>query len=204
MRFLLTGFEPFGGSDINPSWEVVRLVDETAFTDIKIIKKEIPVCFNVVKAEITNLLDKEVPDVLISIGQSFDASVTLEKVAINWKDARIPDNCELQPHDEYIIENGPPAFFSTLPLRDIQSALQSAKIPSEISYSAGTFCCNQLMYSALHYITQFQLKIKMGFIHVPCLPQQTVKEPEMPSMALTTITKALNIIIQCIADDVTH
>ncbi|MFX0212162.1 MAG: pyroglutamyl-peptidase I [Candidatus Hodarchaeota archaeon] len=201
IRILLTGFEPFGGADINPSWEVVSSLQESAFPNIEIVKSQLPVCFNKVKGRVIDLLQKESPDVLLSLGQSSDTTITLEKVAINFIDAQISDNCGLQPQDEYIEEDGPPAYFSTLPLRSIQTALHSAGIPAEISYSAGTFCCNQLMYCALHYVIQVQLDTKIGFIHVPCLPQQVILEPGIPSMALTTINKALTMIIQCLTNE---
>ena len=192
-KLLITGFEPFGGEKINPSWEAVKLLPEK-IGEFEIIKAEIPVVFE--KAAETVLAKAEglKPDVIICVGQAGGRTgVTPEMVAINLRFASIPDNEGNQPKDIPCVPGGENAYFSTLPVRKMVSVISEAGIPSSVSYSAGTYVCNDLIYHVLHHYKNTD--IKACFIHVPFIPEQT---SDKPSMELETIAKALEIAIESI------
>ncbi len=192
-KLLITGFEPFGGEKINPSWEAVKLLPEK-IGDFEIIKAEIPVVFE--KAAETVLAKAETikPDAIICVGQAGGRTgVTPEMVAINLRFASIPDNEGNQPKDIPCVENGENAYFSTLPVRKMAAAISETSIPCSVSYSAGTYVCNDLIYHILHHYKGTD--IRGCFIHVPFIPEQTA---DKPSMELKTISKALKIAIEAI------
>ncbi len=189
-KLLITGFEPFGGEDINPSWEaVLGLPDEIG--EYTLIKARIPVTFGGAAECVMRLAEETAPDVIISVGQAGGrADVTPELVAINLRHASIPDNNGYQPIDEPINPGGDAAYFSTLPMRLISKAICDSGIPSHLSYSAGAYVCNDLYYTLLSHFAGSSTRI--GFIHVPYSTEQN-KEP---SMSLSMICKALSIAIK--------
>lgn len=192
-KLLITGFEPFGGEKINPAWEAVKLLpDEIGSFVLK--KIEVPTVFGKAAETVLKAADEFQPDAVICIGQaSGRAAVTPEMVAINLRFASVPDNYGSQPKDEPVIPGEPNAYFSTLPVRKMANAISDAGIPAALSYSAGTFVCNDLIYSVLHHFDGTETKA--CFIHVPFLPEQTA---DKPSMALETIAKAIEIAIKTI------
>lgn len=196
MKVLVTGFDPFGGEQTNPAFEVVKnLPNELDCCDI--VKLEVPTIFNNSIQVLHSAIEKEAPDVVICLGQAGgETCIRLEKVAINLDDARIPDNASNQPTDEPISVMGETAYFATLPLKAIQQALNKACIPSVISYSAGTFVCNHLFYGLMDMIQKSHPNIKGGFVHIPYLPEQVIDKPRTPSMSLNTMTEAVKIIIE--------
>ena len=142
-------------------------------------------------------LKEEQPDVVICVGQAGGRpNITVERIAINQDDARIPDNDGKQPIDRTIFEEGPAAYFSTLPIKAMVRDMKEAGIPASVSNTAGTFVCNHIMYGALHYAALHQPSLKAGFVHIPYLPMQTVDKPTMPSMSRDEIVKGLTTLIK--------
>ena len=145
-----------------------------------------------------NALEKEKPDVVISIGQAGGRDkITVERVAINISDARIPDNKGNKPIDEIIFEDGENAYFSNLPIKKIVEEMKKENIPAAISNTAGTYVCNHIMYGLLYNIDKKYPKMKGGFIHIPYIPEQVI-EKNAPSMSLENIVKGINIAIETI------
>ena len=192
-KLLITGFEPFGGEKINPSWEAVKLLPET-IREFELIKAEIPVVFEKAAETVLTKADEVNPDAIICVGQAGGRTgVTPEMVAINLRFASIPDNEGNQPKDEPCIKGGKNAYFATLPVRKMVAAVSEKEIPCSVSYSAGTYVCNDLIY---HVLQKYEgTDVKACFIHVPFIPQQTA---DKPSMELETIAKALEIAIESI------
>ena len=173
---LITGFEPFGGEEINPSWEAVcRLPD--GINGYSVNRLLLPVVFGNAAEEAIKKANEIDPDVIICIGQAGGRSaITPELVAINLRYAKIPDNSGNQPIDEPIIVGGDNALFSTIPARKIAAAIEALGIPSQLSYSAGSYVCNDLLYTLLMHFKGS--KTRVGFIHVPYCTEQG-KEPHM-------------------------
>jgi len=194
-KILVTAFDPFGGESVNPALAaVMQLPDE--MDGISIIKKELPTAFGRGGDILRSILDEEKPDAVISVGQAGGrAGITIERVAINIDDARIPDNDGIKREDTPIEPTGPAAYFSTLPIKAIVGALQDAGIPAAVSDSAGTFVCNHVMYTALHYAALKQPGLKAGFVHIPYLPGQVVDKPAVASMSVETVVAGLKMAI---------
>ncbi len=176
-KLLITGFDPFGGESINPAWEAVKLLPD-AIGDYELTKLEIPTVFGVAAQTVIDKAEELNPDVIISVGQAGGrASVTPEMVGINLRFATLPDNMGAVPCDIPIIEGGPAAYFSTLPVRAMAKAICDAGLPGAVSYSAGSFVCNDVLYSVLHRFAG--TSVRAGFIHVPFLPEQTTDKPSL-------------------------
>ena len=191
-KLLITGFDPFGGERVNPAWESVRkLPDEIG--EHTLIKMEIPTVFFKASQEVIKRAEEIEADTILCVGQAGGRSaVTPEMVAINLMEANIPDNEDNQPKNTPIQENAPTAYFSTLPVREIVASLQKEGIASALSFSAGAFVCNEVLYSLLHHF--YDTNVKVGFIHVPFLPEQA--KNGQPSMPLDTILQALQTAIK--------
>lgn len=196
MKVLVTGFEPFGGEEINPALEAVKMLkDEIA--GAKIVKLELPTVFVKSREKLEAALEKERPDIVICVGQAGGRDkISIERVAINIDDAGIPDNEGNQPVDKAIFEGGDVAYFSKLPIKRIVNKLKENKIPAEISNSAGTYVCNHIMYSLLYNIDKKYPNMKGGFIHIPYIPEQVIDKRMAPSMSLDYIVKGLTIVIE--------
>ena len=191
MKILITGFDPFGGEAINPSWEAVRMLPDT-IAGAEVIKLEIPTVFGRSAGVIRDAVIEHNPDVIISVGQAGGRfAVSPERVAINIDDGRIPDNDGEQPIDTPIREDGPPAYFSTLPVKAMVTAMRNAGIPALVSNTAGTYVCNHVMYQILYLIEHEFPGKRGGFIHVPYSPQQVVNQPPQPSLGIDDMTTAL-------------
>jgi pyroglutamyl-peptidase len=150
MKLLLTGFEPFGGENRNPSAEIVTGIP-AQIGDAEIIKLILPVVRGLASSTVQEAVENFHPDVILSIGQAGGrASISVERVAVNLDDYRIPDNGGNQPVDEPIVPGGPDAYFCTLPIKEMVEAVQRAGIPAAQSLSAGTFVCNHVMYVTLN------------------------------------------------------
>ena len=200
MKILVTGFTPFGGERINPSWEAVkRLPDHVGGAEL--IKREIPTEFETSGTVLRGLLAELRPDAVLCVGQYGGANcIRVERVAVNLRDARIADNAGKQPADEPVVSGGPDAYFATIPTREIVDALREQNIPAQLSYSAGTFVCNNLLYCALHESAQIDPALRCGFVHVPYLPEQT-KDGSAPSMSLELMVKALETAVEVMAGE---
>jgi len=187
-KLLITGFDPFGGATINPAWEAVKnLPDQVG--EFALCKLMIPTVFEKAAAMVLKKAEAFQPDVILCIGQAGGRSaVTPERIAVNIRDARISDNEGNQPIGQFVAENGPAAYFSTVPVMEMASAIQQSGIPATVSNSAGAFVCNDVLYILLHHYAKSSVKV--GFIHVPYLPQQGD-----PSLSLEQITAALTAAI---------
>ena len=188
-KLLITGFDPFGGETVNPAWEAVKKLPDR-ITDYTLYKLEIPTVFGLAAETVLAKAAQTQPDLILCIGQAGGrAAVTPERIAVNIRDARIPDNAGNQPGGEQIAPDGPAAYFATVPVKEMAAAIENAGIAATVSNSAGAFVCNDTLYSLLHHYAHTDVKV--GFIHVPYLPEQG-----QPNMELEVITKALTIAIQ--------
>ena len=196
MKIIVTGFDPFGGEKINPSIECVKALPE--IEGVELIRLELPTVFKESAKRLNEVINDVKPDAVLSVGQAGGrAGITMERIAINVDDARIPDNISQQPIDETIQTEGEPAYFSTLPIKRIVKAIREAGISAEVSNSAGTFVCNHIMYQSLFAATKAEKPFKAGFMHIPFIPEQTTDKPSLP---LEESTKALQIAIETIRD----
>lgn len=196
MKVLITGFDPFGGENINPALEAVKLLPEK-IKGAEIIKLEIPTVFRKSLEKIEEAIELHSPSIVISVGQAAGRfGITPERVAINLDDARIKDNEENQPIDIEIYEDGENAYFSNLPIKAMVKEMAENGIPAAVSNTAGTFVCNHVMYGILYLVNKKYPNIKGGFIHVPYIPSQVINKPNMPSMSIVDITKGLELSIK--------
>lgn len=196
-KILLTGFEPFGGEKINPAWEVAKQLDQKRIGEYTIVSKQIPTVFHTSLQMLESYIDEVDPALVVCIGQAGGRSdITVERVAINVDDARIPDNKGNQPIDIPVIEDGPVAYWSTLPIKAIVKQLREGGIPASVSQTAGTFVCNHLFYGLMHILAKQKDRISGGFVHIPFLPEQASAYPGQPSMSLSNITKGIELLIQ--------
>ena len=192
---LITGFEPFDGEAVNPSWEVVSRLDNAIIGGCRVVARQLPCVFGEALIELNAAIDSLSPTLVLSVGQAGGRTdISVERVAINVDDARIADNRGNQPVDTAIVANGPAAWFSSLPIKAIVSALREAGIPASVSQTAGTFVCNHVMYGLLHKLSGIP-EAKGGFIHIPYLPQQAAAHPGAPSMAAETVRQGLELAI---------
>ena len=195
MKVLLTGFEPFGGEEMNPSWEAVKALPDEIDGAV-LIKRQLPVTFKGVRELLPRLIVEEKPDVVILTGQAGGRpNITVERLAINVMDSTMADNEGFKPEDEPLFEGAPVAYFSTLPIKAIVKALRDEGIPASVSNSAGTYVCNAAMFTALHTIAVAGMKTRAGFIHVPFSHEQ-VLDKGRPSMALETIKRAIEVAVR--------
>jgi len=182
MKILLTGFEPFGNSSLNPSGEIVKAIEADS-----IIGAILPVVFGQSAQMLKDLINLHKPDAMLCLGQAEGRhAMTPERVAINLDDARIPDNAGNMPSEQSIIDGGPAAYFSTLPVKEMVNAMKEANVPAAISLSAGSFVCNHLFYSMQHHLVGSG--VRSGFMHVPLMDQQRVEFSGLPSMPLAQMS----------------
>lgn len=170
---LVTGFEPFGGETVNPSWECARnLPDE--IMGVRVVKAQLPVVWAHINDEVNALLSQYKPDAALLLGQAGGrTTITIERVAINLRDAAAPDNAGVIKQNEPVVPNGPDGLFSTLPCYEMLSSLKASGIPAAFSYSAGPYLCNDAMYVALHRASLDMPKLLAGFVHVPYMAGQS-------------------------------
>lgn len=187
-RLLITGFDPFGGETVNPSWEAVSRLPEQV-GEYMLCKLQIPTVFGAAARRVLKEAADFHPDVIISVGQAAGrAAVTPERIAVNIRDARIPDNAGHRPVGEFVAQDGPAAYFSTLPVVEMARAIEAHGIPAAVSNSAGAFVCNDVLYTLLN--VYHETPVRVGFIHVPRIPEQG--EPNLP---LEKIVEALTAAI---------
>ena len=175
-KLLITGFDSFNNASINPSWEAVKLLPDT-IGEYEVHKLQLPTVYGKAPQILLEKAKQLHPDVIISVGQAGGRdAVTPERIAVNIRAARIADNEGKQLDGDRIEPDGPAAYFSTLPVEAMRDAIRGANIPSAVSNTAGTFVCNDVLYSLLHHYAGTD--VRCGFIHVPYLPQQG--EPSLP------------------------
>lgn len=195
MRILITGFKPFDGQKVNPSWQAVcRMAD---MPGVEMIRRELPVEYFTARKLLQQMMDEFCPDCVLCTGQAGGrAKVSIERVAINLCEASIPDEAGVLLKGTPIVPGGENAYFSTYPHERMLDALKAAEIPAAYSFTAGAYICNHVMYTALEAAQQKYPKMQAGFIHLPFLPEQTQEHPSMP---LEMQTRALEVIVQAIA-----
>ena len=192
MKVLVTGFDPFGGESVNPAYEAVKLLPEE-IAGAQIIRMEIPTVFSKSGPAVEEGIEKYQPDIVINVGQAGGRScVTVEKVGINLAQARIPDNAGEQPMDEPLQADGDTAYFATIPVNAMVENVRAHGLPCHISFTAGTYVCNCVMYNVLYLAAKKFPSVRAGFIHVPYENGQVVGKPNgTPFMPLDLIAKGL-------------
>ena len=203
MKILLTGFEPFDNSPINPSEKIVHVLANESISGMQIDTAVLPVDLGHGPTALLNAVKVSEPEAVICLGQaSRRAVISIERVAVNLLDFRIPDNAGNQVEDQRIELNGPAAYFTTLPVRKIYDTLKAKGIPAELSLSAGTYLCNQVLYTLLHFLAKHNLKVPAGFIHLPALPEQAAQmKGSIPSMSLDTMVQGIRVAVQIVAQE---
>jgi len=195
MKALVTGFEPFGGEPVNPALEALRLLP-ARLGALEVATRVMPAVFGRSLDALEDALGAVIPDIVLCVGLAGGrAALSLERVAINIDDARIPDNSGQQPIDVPVVAGGPAAYFATLPLRAAVAALRDAGLPATLSNSAGTFVCNHLFYGLMHLAATRRPGLRGGFLHVPYLPGQAARQDGAPSMALDDIVRGIEIVL---------
>jgi pyroglutamyl-peptidase len=171
MKILMTGFSPFPGVEINPTELLIRYYQDGAVSlpqHVALIAEVLPTAFDLAGSRIRELIRDERPDAVLCLGVAQKrAEINLERVARNWDEARIPDNTGIQRSGQKIVSDGADAYHSTLPIDQIKSCLDAAKIETVISDDGGQYVCNHVFYSARHEIDLLRLDIPCGFVHVP-------------------------------------
>jgi pyroglutamyl-peptidase len=192
---LVTGFMPFGGERTNPSWEIVKALPET-ISGFRIEKLRVPTVFGKAIDVTTKASDAMNPEIILCFGQAGGRThMSVERIAINIDDARIADNAGNRMIDQPVCEDGPAAYFCTVPIKAMVAAMRKAGVPAEISNTAGTFVCNHLIYGVLHHIATSAQTIRAGFLHVPFLESQVVDKAGTASMSLPTMVAGANAAI---------
>jgi pyroglutamyl-peptidase len=190
---LVTGFDPFGGSRVNPSWQAVQALDGRIIAGRRVIGAEVPTIFGHSLRRLAELVEQHRPALVVCTGQAGGrGALSLERVAINVDDARIPDNAGAQPIDTPVVAGGPAAYFTSLPIKAMLQALLRAGINAEVSQTAGTFVCNHVFYGLMHLLAQPRFQgVRGGLVHVPFLPEQG-----QPSMRVDEIVAGLALGIE--------
>ncbi len=187
-KLLITGFDPFGGATVNPAWQAVKQLPEQ-IGEYALCKLEIPTVFGLAAETVLRQAETFRPDVILCVGQAGGrAAVTPERIAVNIRDAKIADNAGNRPGGERIAEDGPAAYFATVPVKEMAAAMENAGIPGMVSNSAGAFVCNDTIYCLLHHYSGTETRV--GFIHVPYLPEQGA-----PNLPLEQTVRALQAAI---------
>lgn len=196
---LLTGFEPFENDPINPAWEIARALDGEVIAGATVCGVELPCVFGDSIARLDEAIVQLRPVLIVSLGFAGNRNeITPERVAINLDDARIPDNAGKQPIDAVVLEDGPPAYFSTLPIKAMAKAMLDAGIAASVSNTAGTFVCNHIFYAVMDRLAKGAAApgARGGFIHIPPLPDQHGKRPDIAGIDLQTQIAGIRIALE--------
>lgn len=192
---LLTGFAPFDGEAVNPSWQAVQILHGRHVAGHRIVARQLPVEFGASLKELRAAIRETKPSLVLCVGQAGGrGTMSLERVAINVDDARIPDNAGARPIDTAIVEDGPAAYFTGLPIKAMLAALRDAGIPAEVSQTAGTYVCNHVFYGLMHALRN--RRIRGGFVHIPYSPEQAAHHPGAPSLPVETVVHGLRVALQ--------
>ena len=189
-KVLLTGFEPFGTATSNPSGEIVKQISGD-----NIVTAILPVTYAQSAERLLSLINQHNPDVVLCLGQAEGRTqITPEKVAINLDDARLPDNAGVQRSDVKILDDGPDAYFTSLPIKEMVDAAKAAGVPASVSLSAGAFLCNHVFYIAQNKFAGSN--VRSGFVHVPLMDSQAPEFPGLPTMPLDQMVKAVRAMLE--------
>ncbi|MFC4439310.1 MULTISPECIES: pyroglutamyl-peptidase I [Natrialbaceae] len=191
---LLTGYGPFGEFETNPSSRLATRLDGAGIGGAGVVGVELPVVFDRAAPRLEAAVDEHDPDVVCALGLAGGRpALSLERVGINLRDTKgVPDNEDREVVDERVAENGPDAYFATLPCREMKAAMRDAGVPTRLSTAAGTHCCNNLLYAARHLVETTDAEFRVGFIHIPFSHEQAAARDEgEPSMALEAMKRGL-------------
>ncbi len=190
---LLTGFEPFGGEQTNPSWLAAQQLDGYQLDDeVQIVSRQLSCEFEQSQLELKTAIAELKPVLVLAIGQAGGRTeLCFEKVAINFIDARIADNAGQQPIDKTVVTEGPAAYFTTLPVKAMVNSLKQDGIPAAVSYTAGTYVCNTVFYALMHQLRD-NPKVRAGFLHIPYAPEQAIGKA-VASMPVDMVVRALKL-----------
>lgn len=190
---LLTGFEPFGGEEINPSWEAVRALDGEIAGEYRIVARRLPCVFGEASEVLDGAIDELQPSLVLCVGQAGGRDrVCIERFGVNLADARIPDNRGAQPKGEPVVVDGPERYEVRIPATRIARAIRRRGIAAKVSLSAGRYVCNHVLYRLLHRIATQSPQLRGGFVHIPYSPEQAQRHAKKPpSMAIETVIEAL-------------
>jgi pyroglutamyl-peptidase len=194
-RVLVTGFEPFGGETVNPSWEAAQLLRTAPPPDTDVTAVRLSCVFGAAADELRAAVAETGPDLVLCVGQAGGRhDLTVERVALNLDDARIPDNAGRQPLDEPVVPGAPTAYLSALPVKACVAAARAAGVPASVSQTAGTFVCNHVFYTLAHLIATQRPGLRGGFVHVPFAPSQ-VTAGGQPSMSVSDMADGLRAVL---------
>ncbi len=195
MKALVTGFEPFGGEKINPALEALGYLPPRLGA-MALATRVLPAVFGRSLDALADAVAATAPDIVLCVGLAGGrAALSVERVALNLDDARIPDNSGQQPIDRPVVAGGPAAYFATLPIKAAVAALREAGLPAIVSNTAGTFVCNHVFYGLMHLAATRHPGLRGGFLHVPYLPSQASRQDGAPSMALAEIVRGIEIVL---------
>ena len=193
-RVLISGFEPFGGSNLNSSQLVVEAISKESFSGLDLFTVILPVEFGKAADVLLSKVKEIDPEIIIAFGQAEGRkALTPEKIAINLDSARIPDNAGELRVNKVIIEKGADGYFSTLPIEKMVKAVKECGLESEVSLSAGAFLCNHIFYHLQHKL--LESGVKSGFVHLPLVNEQIVQYPNQPSWALKDLVQGVKAAI---------
>ena len=203
---LLTGFEPFGGEPVNPSWQVAQALHGACIAGVTVRSLQLPCVFDAARDALGAAMAAVRPTqsrsqaltlvLVLALGQAGGRDgFTVERVAINVDDARIPDNADQQPVDTPVVAGAPTAYFATLPIKAMVAALQQAGWPAAVSQTAGTYVCNHVFYGLMHSLRR-RRSVRAGFMHLPWLPEQAAARAGQPSLSLDAQTAGVRLALQ--------
>ncbi|MEM8700999.1 MAG: pyroglutamyl-peptidase I [Pseudomonadota bacterium] len=204
---LLTGFEAFGTTPVNPAEMVARRLDGETVEGARIVSRVIPNTFFVCIDAVKEAMAQTGADAVVMMGEfGGRATITVERIALNFNDSSrygLKDNAGLTLQGAPTAPDGPLAYQSTLPLRAMVKAMRERGIPADISDAAGTFCCNHLFYGIMHHVAQLETAIPAGWVHLPHLPEVAAMENNLgaPSMSVETASEGLRLALAAL---VTH
>lgn len=195
-EILLTGYEPFGEFETNPSRQLATRLEGATVGDATVVGLELPVAFDRVRPALEDAVDEHDPEVVCGLGLAAGRNaLSIERVGINLRDTTrsgIPDEDGREPVDEPAVGAGPDAYFATLPDREMKAAMLEAGVPTTLSTDAGTHACNNLLYAARHLAETTDREFRAGFVHVPFSHRQAAARDEgEPSVALETMEEGL-------------
>ncbi|MGP3990445.1 pyroglutamyl-peptidase I [Streptomyces sp. 3N207] len=207
VKVLVTGFAPFAGAEVNPSWQAAELLAARPPAGLDVSAAQLSCVFGTALDELRTAVDAAGPglELVVCLGQAGGRpDLTVERVAINVDDARIPDNAGRQPVDEPVVPGGPAAYFSTLPVKACVAAARDAGIPASVSQTAGTFVCNHVFYGLAHLLATERPGVRGGFVHVPYSPQQVAdRHPAPPSLSVPDAVRGLAALLTAAAHTTT-
>ncbi|MGH8642073.1 MAG: pyroglutamyl-peptidase I [Burkholderiales bacterium] len=202
MKALVTGFDPFGGGRMNASLEAVRRLPPR-IGSLDLVTAALPTSYARSIPALKGAIRDARPGIVLCVGEAGERSLlSVERVAVNLQDARIPDNDGAAPADRPVVRGGPAAYFSTLPVRRMVAGLRAAELPAELSTSAGTFVCNHAFYGLMHLAAATKRSFRGGFLHVPCLAQK--QGTATPLMVLDDIVRGIVICLEAAEESVTQ